>query len=964
MDNQGRVTGSARLRRQMFRAQQGPLVISGGQVTLTEIELDSNNLLLVGEMTSEFGVPKDYAATNVIAGLSECDKGQIRRLIFGTNTYDDYLINGMVRPLAYYTGTDQTLADESGNSNTLTVAGGVTYAITADVEPYEIHTDGSAKMSASITVAVPAVTQSFTLFFKMASAPAGITPLMEQGDLLVKVLTDGTVSFSADAGVSAVVNYVSLCDNAWHHIVAVQESAEAVSLYIDGELFQAGTGTYAVSQTATLYIGNSSAVACAFACCGFYNIALNAGQVTRLYDEGHGIHCRQLNSFELPGGQNILCEDGDIGEFYSQGDGYWKCFRYTRGGTPSSPSLNLNACRAATTAALAAHTYSNPSAYEGLIARIIFSANGTQTIDGITLAVGDFVLVKNEGNAENGIYVCQVAGDGSTPCYLIRSYDANNPSALYGAIVFVSAGTTNANTVWCCTNRSPSPFKTEQETGIIPTTTWANATSLTGIRSLNALTGTAQTFTNDTNVTIVSGGTSHVVTWSGTLALARLANASAASVLLGRGSAGGAGVFQEITLGANLTMTNQVLSAAASTFTINGLSADDIVLADSVPFYDASGADENKTTLSRLLGQTTTSLCEGRLTLTSGTSVTTTDVTGATSIYFAPYNGDRISIYDGTRLCLYSFTQLTLALGTLVKAMAYDIFIYDNAGTLTLESLKWKNLSGVTITIAAPGVVTWTAHGMATGNTCVFTTTGALPTGLAVDTEYYVTVVDANTFKLSTTRALLAAGTFITTSGSQSGTHTGNTPQQRNTALVAQNGAWYKTGDLTRRYLGTFHTTTTTTTEDSVAHRFLWNAHNRMQRLLKVVEGTDSWNYSTATWRQANASAANQFDFVIGLSEDLLNAKIAITGNNSNGPMAFSVGVGIDSTNTNTALIFGVASAKAISGVVSCDYSGFPGVGYHAAVWLEISLASGTTTWYGDDGKTYIQAGMIGWVLG
>jgi hypothetical protein len=47
---------------------------------------------------------------------------------------------------------------------------------------------------------------------------------------------------------------------------------------------------------------------------------------------------------------------------------------------------------------------------------------------------------------------------------------------------------------------------------------------------------------------------------TGLLPLANVANASAASVLLGRGSAGGAGVYQEITLGANLEISGTVLS--------------------------------------------------------------------------------------------------------------------------------------------------------------------------------------------------------------------------------------------------------------------------------------------------------------------------------------------------------------------------------------------------------------------
>lgn len=77
--------------------------------------------------------------------------------------------------------------------------------------------------------------------------------------------------------------------------------------------------------------------------------------------------------------------------------------------------------------------------------------------------------------------------------------------------------------------------------------------------------------------------------------------------------------------------------------------------------------------------------------------------------------------------------------------------------------------STVTISIAAPGVVTWAAHGLSANDTIRFTTTGALPTGLAINTTYYVkTVLSANTFTVSAT----AGGAAITTSGTQSGTQT------------------------------------------------------------------------------------------------------------------------------------------------------------------------------------------------
>ena len=76
-----------------------------------------------------------------------------------------------------------------------------------------------------------------------------------------------------------------------------------------------------------------------------------------------------------------------------------------------------------------------------------------------------------------------------------------------------------------------------------------------------------------------------------------------------------------------------------------------------------------------------------------------------------------------------------------------------------------------TISIASPGVVTITTHGLATGDCIELTTTGALPTGLTANTNYYVIYVNANTFQLATTLANALAGTAIDTSGTQSGTH-------------------------------------------------------------------------------------------------------------------------------------------------------------------------------------------------
>lgn len=94
-------------------------------------------------------------------------------------------------------------------------------------------------------------------------------------------------------------------------------------------------------------------------------------------------------------------------------------------------------------------------------------------------------------------------------------------------------------------------------------------------------------------------------------------------------------------------------------------------------------------------------------------------------------------------------------------AITWDAEVYDTNA--------WHNLtSTVTITIASPGVITWNAHGLHNNAPVVFTTTGALPTGLTAGTTYYVVSTAANTFSVATA----PGGAAINTSGTQSGTHT------------------------------------------------------------------------------------------------------------------------------------------------------------------------------------------------
>jgi len=69
--------------------------------------------------------------------------------------------------------------------------------------------------------------------------------------------------------------------------------------------------------------------------------------------------------------------------------------------------------------------------------------------------------------------------------------------------------------------------------------------------------------------------------------------------------------------------------------------------------------------------------------------------------------------------------------------------------------------------------VTITAHGFLTGLLVRLTTTGVLPAGLALATDFFIIRIDANTIQFATTQANATAGTPVDiTAAAGGGTHT------------------------------------------------------------------------------------------------------------------------------------------------------------------------------------------------
>lgn len=268
----------------------------------------------------------------------------------------------------------------------------------------------------------------------------------------------------------------------------------------------------------------------------------------------------------------------------------------------------------------------------------------------------------------------------------------------------------------------------------------------------------------------------------------------------------------------------------------------------------------------------------GRLTATTGVPVTTADVSAATSIFFTPYQCNRIALYDGTsEWNLRTFSEITISAVGCTASKPYDVFMFDSAGTVTSEILVWTN---------------------------------------------------------ATTRA---------------------------TALVLQNGVWVKTGATSRRYVGSFYCNASGGQTDSTfAKQYIWNMDNRVLRAMRRIDTTASWTYVGATLRQANASAANQLEVMVGLSEDGISVLVNVSAS-SNAAGDYPVAtIGLDSTNTRaTGVVQWAPRVVTTNNELNpgSSLTTYPGVGYHTLTWLE-SMSANTMTV--NSGSSAAQSGMSG----
>lgn len=302
----------------------------------------------------------------------------------------------------------------------------------------------------------------------------------------------------------------------------------------------------------------------------------------------------------------------------------------------------------------------------------------------------------------------------------------------------------------------------------------------------------------------------------------------------------------------------------------------------------------------------------GRLTLTSATPVMVSEAAAQTTIYYTPYTDDVIFLHDGTSLKPFQFTEVSIAMASSAEWASgsnYDLYMFYDAGTIRLVTgSAWS-------TDTARSESLTRVHGM-WHNAATMTGRYSASSTVSVPALQGLYV---GTFRAS------ANGT---TTWELGGTAAGGDP-----------------GFL-----------------------YLWNCYNRVTVGLHVLDSTDTWTNTAGTNGPRNGSTSNRVNFVLGLAECLVKATHAAGGEliaNADVAAAY-IGFGLDSTTSMITLtsFYATDAAATSTGTVfpvlvaETSHLGLLGFHYLQATERGATGGTGTVTFYGDGGATYIQFGI------
>jgi hypothetical protein len=325
-----------------------------------------------------------------------------------------------------------------------------------------------------------------------------------------------------------------------------------------------------------------------------------------------------------------------------------------------------------------------------------------------------------------------------------------------------------------------------------------------------------------------------------------------------------------------------------------------------------------------------------RLSLSSSESVPSSDVTAATTLYLIPHNGGRNFTYYDTGASAWAEMELpatpaSLSVAALTANTLYDVFGYNNSGTLTLETVSWGtntayNISS--ISIANFGVVTYshTSQAFAVGDTIAIQgVTGTVNTKVhTVTTVLAIATVSAGV-SYSVTLGISTTGLAYTSGGTIR-----LFKNTRTTALATQDNYKVQSGATNKLFLGKILINGDGgAVNDTEAERHITNQYNLEERRLRMVASGISAGYSIASTSTTWKYPAIVDTFYNG------DGRVGFLGHEDGRAIVQMIwATGITLTAANLAMLLGLEQNKITETVTSLNHDaafGHPGTSFQPA---------------------------------
>lgn len=310
-------------------------------------------------------------------------------------------------------------------------------------------------------------------------------------------------------------------------------------------------------------------------------------------------------------------------------------------------------------------------------------------------------------------------------------------------------------------------------------------------------------------------------------------------------------------------------------------------------------------------------------------------------IRYKPHLHNRISLWDGSRWAMHEFSDLEDdSTGVIAFFAQYDVFVYDNAGTLALEVQKASATTTLSADVSAGSSVVCavaSTDGFSVGDlvwvqgpgTYEYTGNGEVTNVTAVNPGVSITVASLAATHLSGHKVSCFS---------------------RNVSLGTQNGRLVKSGDATRLYVGTvcFTIESTLSGYRYEADELVWNRYNQILKPFYLnIDSTYSHTYASTTpriWGLGTSYYLPLVIFLVGIDNDQPvraeyrgMVKAAAAGNRP------QIGLGLDAVSAfDSEIELAEIQSTALTTLTGGAWV-HPGAGLHALYALE-AAASGSGT--------------------